>query len=229
MLGSNLTKTTRQRQIFGQSETFLTVLEIEAGAGLHVMAINMESLWATGTITFGMFQFLSKLSLIQSYILDMLRSTRSARSFAYIDWTFRWAHPLFSAFNPRSLLRTRPPIATFPSPVISSFRINSRSSSRSAPWTSNRMIRKAILSCLICNVMEWLRVWLPLSSTATHWILLMLALPLTPLWPTNRTRKSLEILTPFTSTLTSPILHLSVLLSPTECGQVLQPAAMLKV
>ena len=38
-----------------------------------------------------------------------------------------------------------------------------------------------------------------------------------------------EILTPFTSTLTSPILHLSVLLSPTECGQVLQPAAMLKV
>ena len=44
MLGSNLTKTTRQCQIFGQSETFLTVLEIEAGAGLHMMAINMESL-----------------------------------------------------------------------------------------------------------------------------------------------------------------------------------------
>ena len=44
MLGSNLTKTTRQRQIFGQSKTFLTVLEIEAGTGLHVMAINMESL-----------------------------------------------------------------------------------------------------------------------------------------------------------------------------------------
>ena len=44
ILGSNLTKTTRQHQIFGQSETFLTVLEIEAGAGLHMMAINMESL-----------------------------------------------------------------------------------------------------------------------------------------------------------------------------------------
>ena len=54
--------------------------------------------------------------------------------------------------------RTRPPIATFPSPVISLFRINSRSSSRSAPWTSNRMIRKAILSWLICNVTERLRV-----------------------------------------------------------------------
>ena len=120
MLDSNLTKTTRQRQIFGQSETFLTVLEIEAGARLHVMAINMESLWVTGTITFGMFQFLSKLSQIQSYILDMLRSTRWARSYAYIDWTFRRAHPLFSAFNPRSLLRTRLPIGMFPSPVIES-------------------------------------------------------------------------------------------------------------
>ena len=158
MLDSNLTKTTRQRQIFGQSETFLTVLEIEAGAGL------MESLWATGTITFGMFQFLSKLSQIQSYILDMLRSTRWARSYAYIDWTFRQAHPLFSAFNLRSLLRTRLPIGMFPSSVISSFRINSRSSSRSAPWTSNRMIRKAILSWLICNITEQLRVWLPLST-----------------------------------------------------------------
>jgi fatty acid synthase subunit alpha len=34
---------------------------------------------------------------------------------------------------------------------------------------------------------------------------------------------------PSTLTLTSPILHLSLLLSPTECGIVLQPAAMLKV
>ena len=65
---------------------------------------------------------------------------------------------LFSAFNPRSPSRTRPPIATFPSLVISSFGTNSRSSSRSALWTSSRMIRKAILSWLICNATERLRV-----------------------------------------------------------------------
>jgi fatty acid synthase subunit alpha len=42
---------------------------------------------------------------------------------------------------------------------------------------------------------------------------------------TNRTRKSQEISTPFTLTLTSPILHLCLLLSLTECGEVPQPAA----
>ena len=109
--------------------------------------------------------------------------------------------PLFSAFNPRSPSRTRPPITTFLSPVISSSGINSRSLSRSAVWTSSRMIHKAILSWLICNTTERLRVWLPLSPMATHWILLMLALPLMPLWWTNRTQKSLEILTPFMLTL----------------------------
>jgi hypothetical protein len=45
----------------------------------------------------------------------------------------------------------------------------------------------------------------------------------------NRTRKYLVILTLFTLTLTSPILHLSLLLLLTGCGQVPQPAAMLKV
>jgi N-terminal half of MaoC dehydratase len=80
------------------------------------------------------------------------------------------ALPLFSAFNLRSPSRTRPPIATFPSPVMSSFGTNSRFSSRSALWTSSRMICKAILSesWLICNATECLRVWLPLSPTATH-------------------------------------------------------------
>ena len=38
-----------------------------------------------------------------------------------------------------------------------------------------------------------------------------------------------KISTPFTLTFTSLILHLSLLLSLTECGQVPQPAAMLKV
>ena len=47
--------------------------------------------------------------------------------------------------------------------------------------------------------------------------------------PTNCTQKYLEISIPFTLTLTSPILHLSLLLSLMECGQVPQPAAMLKV
>ena len=50
-----------------------------------------------------------------------------------------------------------------------------------------------------------------------------------PFWQMNHTRKSLEILTPFMLTLTSLILHLSLLLSLTECGQVPQPTAMLKV
>ena len=74
----------------------------------------------------------------------------------------------------------------------------------------------------ICNAMERLRVWLPILPMATHWISLTSALPLMLLWPTNRTRKSLEISTPFMLTLTSPILHLSPLLSLTECGQVPQ-------
>ena len=39
----------------------------------------------------------------------------------------------------------------------------------------------------------------------------MLALPLMLLWPTNHTRKSLEISIPFTLTLTFPISHLSLL------------------
>ena len=56
-----------------------------------------------------------------------------------------------------------------------------------------------------------------------------LALPLMLLWPTNRTRKSLEISIPFTLILTFLISHLSLLPSLTECGQVPQPAAMLKV
>ena len=66
---------------------------------------------------------------------DMLESCnqRNGLSGMICHHRFRRAHPLFSAFNPRSLSRTRPPIATFPSPVISLFGINSRSSSRSAP------------------------------------------------------------------------------------------------
>ena len=47
---------------------------------------------------------------------------------------------------------------TFPSLVISSLGTNSRSSSRSALWTSSRMIHKVILSWLICNATERLRV-----------------------------------------------------------------------
>ena len=53
------------------------------------------------------------------------------------------------------------------------------------------------MSWLICNAMEQLRVQPTLSPTATHWIPPMLALPSTP---TNHTRKSLEISTPFTLT-----------------------------
>ena len=39
---------------------------------------------------------------------------------------------------------------------------------RQGLWTSNRMIRKAILLWLICNVTEQLRVCLHLSPTVTH-------------------------------------------------------------
>ena len=106
----------------------------------------------------------------------------------------------------------------FPSPVIFSFGTNSSSLSRSALWIYSRMIRKATLSYLICNTTERLRVWLPLSPTATHWMPPTLVLLLMPLWPTNRTRKSLEISTLFTLTLTtSLVLHLSLPLSLTEC------------
>ena len=53
----------------------------------------------------------------------------------------------------------------------------------------------------------------------SHWIPPMLRLHLMLLWPTNYTRKSLEISTLFVLTLTSLILHLSLLLSLMECGQ----------
>jgi hypothetical protein len=80
--------------------------------------------------------------------------------FEWDDMSHRFwlALPLFSAFDPRSPSRTRPPIATFLSLVISSFGTNSRSSLSLALWTSSRMIRKATLPWLICNAMERLRV-----------------------------------------------------------------------
>jgi hypothetical protein len=65
---------------------------------------------------------------------------------------------LFSAFNPRSSSRTRPPIVMFPSLVISSFGTNSRCWSKLALWISNGMIHMETLFWLICNATERLRV-----------------------------------------------------------------------